>query len=84
MAITPHTKETEMVTFKIGQVVVNTMSLGVNSDKTFSTTAKVVGLWSAVDGSQAGHPILREFNPLTGRVRGGKWVADPAKCVVVA
>lgn len=54
----------------LGSVVVN-----------FGTTAKVVGHFTAADGSpcaEAGWPILREVRG--GKARGGKWLADPAKC----
>jgi hypothetical protein len=50
--------------------------------RNFGVTAKVVGLFASADGSPSehdGHPILREVGP-SGRLRGGKWVADPAKC----
>ena len=52
--------------------------------RNFGTTAKVVGLFRSADGAPSdydGHPILREIGQ-NGRLRGGKWVADPAKCEV--
>lgn len=55
----------------LGSVVVN-----------FGTTAKVVGFWTSAHGvvtDQTGWPILREVGA-NGRLRGGKWVADPSKC----
>ena len=60
-----------MANFELGSVVVN-----------FGLTAKVVGLFKSASGLPTvhdGHPILREVGP-TGRLRGGKWLADPAKC----
>jgi hypothetical protein len=54
--------------------------------RNFNTTAKVVGFFQAADGGaceMGGWPILKELAP-SGRVRGGKWVADPAKCEPVA
>lgn len=60
-----------MTQFSVGQVVRN-----------FNITAVVVGIWTAADGSQGGHPILRELGP-NGKPRWGKWVADPAKCEVI-
>jgi hypothetical protein len=62
-----------MANFELGQVVVN-----------FGTTAKVVGFFRSADGSPSEHdgqPILRQVGP-NGRLRGGKWVADPTKCEV--
>lgn len=55
----------------LGAVIVN-----------FGTTAKVVGFFSAADGracDQSGWPILKALGA-NGKPRGGKWVADPAKC----
>ena len=60
-----------MAKFELGAVVVN-----------FGLTAKVVGLFRSASGQPSehdGHPILREIGP-KGRLRGGKWLADPAKC----
>ena len=56
--------------FSVGALVVN-----------FGVTAKVVGLYSSGHGPSEhdGHPILRAVGA-NGRLRGGKWVADPAKC----
>jgi hypothetical protein len=47
----------------------------------FSTTARVVGFFKASAGvsQMDGWPILREVGA-SGRLRGGKWVADPSKC----
>jgi hypothetical protein len=59
------------LSFQVGAVVVN-----------FGQTAKVVGIWQAADGfpcDQAGWPILKAIGA-NGKLRGGKWVADPAKC----
>ena len=61
--------------FSLGSVVVN-----------FNTTAKVVGFFAAADGrpcAETGWPILRQIGA-NGRLRGGKWLADPSKCVAVA
>jgi hypothetical protein len=61
------------VTLSVGSVVVN-----------FGQTAKVVGVWQAADGrqcDQTGWPILKALGA-DGKPRGGKWVADPAKCEV--
>ena len=60
-----------MANFEIGQVVVN-----------FGQTAKVVGLFTSASGfpsDQDGWPILKAVGP-SGKLRGGKWVADPSKC----
>lgn len=57
----------------VGAVVVN-----------FGVTAKVVALFASADGrpcDQAGWPILKALSA-DGKPRGGKWVADPAKCEV--
>lgn len=61
-------KEAIMANFELGQVVVN-----------FNTTAVVVGFFTR-DGS--GWPILKALGA-NGKPRGGKWIADPAKCEVV-
>ena len=60
-------------TLSIGSVVVN-----------FGQTAKVVGFWTAAAPTgfvdeMAGWPILKAIGA-NGKVRGGKWVADPTKC----
>lgn len=50
--------------------------------RNFGVAAIVVGFFSAADGrpcDQAGWPILRRVGA-NGRARGGKWIADPAKC----
>lgn len=63
-------------------MVLSLGSLVVN----FSTTARVVGFFAAVDGrpcAEAGWPILRQVGA-SGRLRGGRWVADPAQCSPVA
>ncbi len=54
--------------FSVGSVVVN-----------FGQTAKVVGLFER--GDMVGWPILKAIGR-DGKPRGGKWVADPAKCEV--
>lgn len=53
--------------------------------RNFNTTAKVVALFSSPHGTveETGWPILREIGA-NGRLRGGKWVADPAKCELLA
>jgi hypothetical protein len=59
------------LSFPVGAVVVN-----------FGQTAKVVGLWKnshGIDHDQDGWPILKAIGR-DGKPRGGKWVADPAKC----
>jgi len=72
------------ITSKGGHMA-NVLSLGsvvVN----FNTTAKVVGFFAAADGrpsDQTGWPILKAVGH-DGKVRGGKWVADPAKCEPVS
>lgn len=61
------------VTLSVGSVVVN-----------FNQTAKVVGFFAAADGrpcDMTGWPILKGLGA-DGKARGGKWVADPAKCEV--
>ena len=61
----------------------STLSLG-SVVRNFGTTAKVVGFFRSADGSPSDHdgnPILREIGP-SGKLRGGKWVADPTKCEV--
>lgn len=40
--------------------------------------AKVVSITTHIDGSQS--PVLKEIDPSTGKLFGGKWVANPAKC----
>jgi hypothetical protein len=75
LAITPADfREGHMANnFSLGSVVVN-----------FGQTAKVVGIWQAADGlpdDQAGWPILKAIGA-NGKLRGGKWVADPTKCEV--
>lgn len=55
-------------TFTIGSIVRN-----------FNTTAKVVGFFQTADGRQTGELILKAIGA-NGKPRGGKWVADPAKC----
>ena len=60
--------------FALGSLVVN-----------FGTTAKVVGVFAAADGAvvaETGWPILRQVGA-SGRLRGGKWLADPSKCAAV-
>lgn len=59
-----------------------TLSLG-SVVRNFNTTAKVVGFFSAADGRLTGDLILRQIGA-NGKLRGGKWVADPAKCEEVA
>lgn len=57
--------------FSVGSVVVN-----------FGQTAKVVGLFVSASGfpsDQDGWPILKAIGA-NGKLRGGKWVADPSKC----
>jgi hypothetical protein len=61
------------LSFTVGSVVVN-----------FGQTAKVVGLWKnahGIDHEQDGWPILKALGA-NGKLRGGKWVADPSKCEV--
>lgn len=60
-----------MANFTIGQVVTN-----------FGVTAKVIGFFDRPGTGHDGDPILREIGP-NGKLRGGKWVADPAKCQIV-
>lgn len=59
-----------MLALALGNVVVN-----------FGTVARVVGFHAVgVAGHPSnGDPILRQIG-INGRLRGGKWVADPAKC----
>lgn len=62
-----------MANFNIGDTVVN-----------FGQTARVVGFWQAAAPTgfvddMAGWPILRALDA-SGKPRGGKWAADPAKC----
>lgn len=59
----------------LGSVVVN-----------FGTTAQVVGFFKSAhegDFTENGWPILRALGA-NGKPRGGKWVADPAKCETAA
>lgn len=62
--------------FPLGTLVVN-----------FGATAMVVEHFTAADGQpceQSGWPILREMTSDRRHFRrSGKWLADPAKCVVV-
>jgi hypothetical protein len=61
--------------FAVGSVVVN-----------FNTTAVVVGHFAAACGepvAETGWPILRAIGA-SGKPRGGKWLADPAKCTPVS
>jgi hypothetical protein len=65
-----------MANFTLGQTVRN-----------FGQTAKVVGFWApaapaGVVDEMAGWPILKAVGA-DGKARGGKWVADPAKCEAV-
>jgi hypothetical protein len=59
----------------------NNLRIG-DTVKNFGTTARVVGFFSVagMTTEHDGDPILRELSPVTGRLRGGKWVADPSKC----
>jgi len=60
-----------MANFELGAVVVN-----------FGMTAKVVGLFQSASGApcaETGWPVLKALGK-DGKARGGKWVADPAKC----
>lgn len=62
-----------MANFTLGSMVVN-----------FGQTAKVVGFWKNAHGlndKKDGWPILKAVGR-DGKARGGKWVADPAKCEV--
>ena len=64
-----------MNTFTIVETVVN-----------FGQTARVVGLWEsrAPEGfvdEMTGWPILKALDA-KGKLRGGKWAADPSKCSV--
>jgi hypothetical protein len=55
--------------FSVGAVVVN-----------FGITAKVVAVFSRPFACEEnGWPILKAIGP-DGKARGGKWLADPAKC----
>lgn len=42
----------------------------------FGTQAVMVGVHSDLNGEQS--PILRQI--VNGKLKGGKWVANPAKC----
>jgi len=57
--------------FPVGSVVVN-----------FGVRAKVVALFASAHGvtvEETGWPILKALGA-DGKARGGKWLADPAKC----
>lgn len=61
----------------------NNFSLG-SVVRNFGQTAQVVGFWTAAAPTgfvdeMAGWPILKAIGA-NGKPRGGKWVADPAKC----
>lgn len=45
----------------------------------FGTQAVVVGVHTDLNGEQ--NPILRQV--VNGKLKGGKWVADPKKCLPV-
>ena len=65
------TSQEAVMALSLGSVVVN-----------FGTTAKVVGFFQSAhegDFGENGWPILQALNA-AGKPRGGKWLADPAKC----
>lgn len=63
-----------MARFKVGDTV-----------KNFGLTARVVALFSVASDPThplTGEPVLREISA-SGKLRGGKWVADAGKCELV-